>query len=232
MSSRDTRNRRPAISGRTRARPRPGRPRSHGFDWLRDLRAVGGKSARDHGRAMIVDWLEREDRWHALSWRPDVIAERLTNWLMAAEYFYPVDEPLDAKTVPRQPDPPVQTSRSRGRPARSGNRKAEGALRAGADRGVHTGSGAQPPTMARHAERGIGRPDRNRRGPCHPKPDDAAPYPAAPGRAQRGASRRGDRHASADRGRDRPDGPRRCGSCATETAGCACSTTATRKRTG
>ena len=69
----------------------------HGFDWLRDLRAVGGKAAREHGRAMIVDWLEREDRWHPLSWRPDVIAERLTNWLMAAEYFYPVDEPLDAK---------------------------------------------------------------------------------------------------------------------------------------
>ena len=69
----------------------------HGFDWLRDLRAVGGKAAREHGREMIVDWLEREDRWHSLSWRPDVIAERLTNWLMAAEYFYPVDEPLDAK---------------------------------------------------------------------------------------------------------------------------------------
>lgn len=69
----------------------------HGFDWLRDLRAVGGKSARDHARAMIVDWLEREDRWHPLSWRPDVISERLTNWLMAAEYVYPVEEPLDAK---------------------------------------------------------------------------------------------------------------------------------------
>lgn len=77
--------------------PRAWQAALHGFDWLRDLRAVGGKAARDHGRAMIVDWLEREDRWHALSWRPDVIAERLTNWLMAAEHFYPVDEPLDAK---------------------------------------------------------------------------------------------------------------------------------------
>ena len=69
----------------------------HGFDWLRDLRAVTGKGARDHGRAMVGDWLRREDRWHPLIWRPDVLAERLTNWLMAAEYLYPVDEPLDAK---------------------------------------------------------------------------------------------------------------------------------------
>ena len=120
--------------------------------------------------------------------------------------FLPRRRAARREAVPRQPDPPVQTSRSRRRPARSGDRQAEGALRAGADRGVHTGSGAQPPAMARHAERGIGGPNRNRRGPCHPKPDDAAPDPASPGRAQRGASRRGDRHASADRGRDRPDG--------------------------
>lgn len=69
----------------------------HGFDWLRDLRAVGGKAARDHGRAMVGDWLRREDRWHPVTWRPDVLAERLTNWLLAAEHLYPVDEPLDAK---------------------------------------------------------------------------------------------------------------------------------------
>ena len=69
----------------------------HGFDWLRDLRAVGGKAARDHGREAVDEWLRREDRWRPLSWRPDVLAERLTNWLMAAEYIYPVDEPLDAK---------------------------------------------------------------------------------------------------------------------------------------
>ena len=69
----------------------------HGFDWLRDLRAVGGKAARDHGRELVEDWLGREDRWRPLTWRPDVLAERLTNWLMAAEYLYPVDEELDAK---------------------------------------------------------------------------------------------------------------------------------------
>ena len=82
---------------RNKTPPQAWRTALHGFDWLRDLRAVGGKTAREHGRTMIVDWLKTEDRWHPLSWRPDVIAERLTNWLMAAEYFYPVDEPLDAK---------------------------------------------------------------------------------------------------------------------------------------
>ena len=87
----------PSNLWRNKATPQAWQAALHGFDWLRDLRAVGGKAAREHGREMIVDWLEREDRWHPLSWRPDVIAERLTNWLMAAEYFYPVDEPLDAK---------------------------------------------------------------------------------------------------------------------------------------
>ena len=87
----------PGILWRNKAAPQAWQAALHGFDWLRDLRAVGGKAAREHGREMIVDWLEREDRWHSLSWRPDVTAERLTNWLMAAEYFYPVDEALDAK---------------------------------------------------------------------------------------------------------------------------------------
>ncbi len=69
----------------------------HGFGWLRDLRAVGSKAAREHGRNLVAEWLAREDRWRPLTWRPDVVAERLTSWLMTAEYLYPVDEPLDAK---------------------------------------------------------------------------------------------------------------------------------------
>ena len=125
----------------------------HGFDWLRDLRAVGGRTARDHGREMVEDWLRREDRWHPLTWRPDVLAARLTNWLMAAEHLYPVDEPLDAKPFLGSL---IRQARHLGR--------AVGMLDPGtdrllalcalvADRGLHALPGPQPAALARHAER-------------------------------------------------------------------------------
>ncbi len=69
----------------------------HSFDWLRDLRAVGGETARRRGRDLVIDWLKREDRWRPVSWRPDVLAQRLANWLTYAEYLLPPDEETDAR---------------------------------------------------------------------------------------------------------------------------------------
>ena len=69
----------------------------HAFDWLRDLRAVGGEAARRRGRDLVVDWLEHEDRWRPVSWRPDVLARRLASWLTCAEYLFPVEEGTDAR---------------------------------------------------------------------------------------------------------------------------------------
>ena len=59
----------------------------HGFDWLRDLRAVGGDVARRRARDLVDDWLSHGKRWHPVSWRPDVLATRLFAWLGQHEFF-------------------------------------------------------------------------------------------------------------------------------------------------
>ena len=71
----------------------------HSFDWLRDVRAVGGDAARRRARDLVMEWLEREDRWRPVAWRPDVLAQRLANWLTYAEYLFPSDEPTDARPL-------------------------------------------------------------------------------------------------------------------------------------
>jgi len=41
----------------------------HSFEWLRDLRAVGGDAARRHARALTSEWLDRKPRRGELSFR-------------------------------------------------------------------------------------------------------------------------------------------------------------------
>ena len=59
----------------------------HSFAWLRDLRAVGTDSARTRGAALLSAWTERNARWRPVSWRPDVLSDRICNWLTHAEFF-------------------------------------------------------------------------------------------------------------------------------------------------
>ncbi|MCB9947031.1 MAG: heparinase II/III family protein [Rhodospirillaceae bacterium] len=59
----------------------------HGCCWLRDLRALGGDAARRQARTMIAAWIERFGRWHAATWRLDVLGCRLANWLSAYDFF-------------------------------------------------------------------------------------------------------------------------------------------------
>jgi uncharacterized heparinase superfamily protein len=60
----------------------------HGFGWLNDLRAVGGDAARQKARALIADWIASQNLWRASTWRPDVLANRIANWLSAAEFAF------------------------------------------------------------------------------------------------------------------------------------------------
>lgn len=53
----------------------------HGFTWLADLMAVGA-SARDAAQALVRSWLAENGAWHPVSWRSDVLATRLTSWLV------------------------------------------------------------------------------------------------------------------------------------------------------
>lgn len=51
----------------------------HGFSWLRDLRALGGDTARRLARSLLAAWQDHYAGWAALVWEPLLIAERLTH---------------------------------------------------------------------------------------------------------------------------------------------------------
>lgn len=59
----------------------------HGFEWLRDLRAVNGDKARQRARVMLRDWIENFDKWHLTAWRADIMGRRLIAWLMGYAFF-------------------------------------------------------------------------------------------------------------------------------------------------
>ena len=59
----------------------------HGFDWLRDLRALGGDAARRGARDLVAAWLAAYPRWNALAWEPEAIGKRLTAWLGHYDFF-------------------------------------------------------------------------------------------------------------------------------------------------
>ena len=59
----------------------------HGFDWLRDLRAVGGDAARRRARDLVEDWIEHQTGWQEIAWRPDILATRLFAWLGQHDFF-------------------------------------------------------------------------------------------------------------------------------------------------
>ena len=53
----------------------------NGFAWLRDLRDSGDPSAALLAAQLVDDWAEREWRWSPLSWKRDVLANRIVNWI-------------------------------------------------------------------------------------------------------------------------------------------------------
>jgi uncharacterized heparinase superfamily protein len=59
----------------------------HGFEWLRDLRAVGGDQARRTARILVKDWLQHYKRWDPLAWRPDIAGTRLASWIGLHDFF-------------------------------------------------------------------------------------------------------------------------------------------------
>ncbi|MGE0734886.1 MAG: heparinase II/III family protein [Alphaproteobacteria bacterium] len=59
----------------------------HGFAWLRDLRANGTEAARRRGRELIRDWIVNFGRYDSVAWRPDLVAERIVQWLTQYDYF-------------------------------------------------------------------------------------------------------------------------------------------------
>lgn len=69
------------------AESRPWLEYLHGFEWLRDLRALGGDQGRMQARDLIADWMNRFSGWDADVWRADLTGQRISNWLMLYEFF-------------------------------------------------------------------------------------------------------------------------------------------------
>ncbi len=59
----------------------------HSFEWLRDLRALGGDAARRKARELTADWLGHQSQWDEIAWRPDVLARRIFAWLGQHDFF-------------------------------------------------------------------------------------------------------------------------------------------------
>jgi uncharacterized heparinase superfamily protein len=53
----------------------------HRFDWLGDLAADASDAACRRARALVEDWDSQFGTYAAVSWRPDVLAARMVNWL-------------------------------------------------------------------------------------------------------------------------------------------------------
>ncbi len=57
----------------------------HSFCWLRDLNGcLDRNAARKKAQALTAHWLENYDQWHELFWSPDIIGQRIVNWMAHA----------------------------------------------------------------------------------------------------------------------------------------------------
>ncbi|MEM8833037.1 MAG: heparinase II/III family protein [Pseudomonadota bacterium] len=59
----------------------------NGFEWLRDLRALGGHEGRQNSRLLIENWIQHFHRWDNQTWRPAILGKRLGHWLACYDYF-------------------------------------------------------------------------------------------------------------------------------------------------
>lgn len=59
----------------------------HRFEFLRDLRSVGGDRARRMAREMVGSWLESHDKMGDIAGRPDVVGTRLASWISFHDFF-------------------------------------------------------------------------------------------------------------------------------------------------
>ncbi len=60
---------------------------AHGFEWLRDLRTIGGDLSRRQARLLTTQWLNDYQQWDAVAWDPLRIGARLTAWIAHHNFF-------------------------------------------------------------------------------------------------------------------------------------------------
>jgi uncharacterized heparinase superfamily protein len=65
----------------------------NGFGWLRDLRDCGDPSAAALAVRLIDDWSEREWRWSPVTWKREVLAARMVNWIRHYDWLATAADP-------------------------------------------------------------------------------------------------------------------------------------------
>lgn len=60
----------------------------HGFDILRELKALGGDAGRRAARDVTARWLNDFQHYHHIVWETDLTARRLVNWLIAYPFAF------------------------------------------------------------------------------------------------------------------------------------------------
>ncbi len=78
--------------GRPDRCPSPLLPRLHGFEWLKDLRAISTNPSRKRARQLIMHWINQNHSWSTKSWlspawRPEITANRLSSWISVYDFF-------------------------------------------------------------------------------------------------------------------------------------------------
>ena len=53
----------------------------HGFHWLGDFAVSKDKNAAIRARSLVDKWITVYGQWNPFSWEPDILADRLFNWL-------------------------------------------------------------------------------------------------------------------------------------------------------
>jgi len=68
--------------------PTPYFSKLHGFDFLLELKSLGGEAGRRSMRAITTEWLEQFETYNHVVWAPDLTANRLVNWLTAYPFGF------------------------------------------------------------------------------------------------------------------------------------------------
>lgn len=65
----------------------------NGFGWLRDLRDCGDPTAAPLAARLVDDWNEREWNWSPLTWKREVLAARIVNWIRHYDWLSAAADP-------------------------------------------------------------------------------------------------------------------------------------------
>ncbi len=59
----------------------------HKFEWIRDLRALGGDEARFAVRAYMSEWIKKYSYWNEVTWQSDRLGRRISLWLSLYDFY-------------------------------------------------------------------------------------------------------------------------------------------------